>query len=101
MIIERNEFRIKFGKMKDALALWNEMMAEFKNNKEGIHVRILTDMTGPSYTLVLEMELRDLIHVGLKNYAWMTKSKIGELYQQFVPLCESSVRTLYKVEYEN
>ena len=101
MIIERNEFRIKFGKMKDALALWNEMMAEFKNNKEGIHVRILTDLTGPSYTLVLEMELRDFIHLGLKNYQWMAKSNVAALYQKFVPLCESSERMLYKVEYEN
>jgi hypothetical protein len=101
MMIERNEFRIKFGKMKEALALWEEMMAEFKNNKESIHVRILTDLTGPAYTLILELELRDFIHMGLKNYQWMTKSKVGELYQKFVPLCESSHRTLFKVEYEN
>jgi hypothetical protein len=101
MIIERNEFRIKFGKMKDALAIWEEMLAEFRNNKETVKVRVLTDLTGPAYTLVLELELRDFIHLGLKNYQWMTKSKVGELYQNFVPLCESSVRTLYKVEHEN
>jgi hypothetical protein len=101
MMIERNEFRIKFGKMKDALALWEEMMAEFKNNPDKVHVRILTDITGPAYTLILELELRDFIHLGLKNYQWMTKSKVGELYQKFVPLCESSHRTLYKVEFDN
>jgi len=100
MIIERNEFHIKFGKMKDALALWNEMLEEFKNNKENLHVRLMTDLTGPSYTLVVELELRDFIHLGLKNYQWLTKSKVADLYQQFVPLCESSVRTLYKIEYQ-
>lgn len=101
MMIERNEFRIKFGKMKEALELWNEMMAEFKNNPDKIRVRILTDLTGPAYTLIMELELRDFIHLGLKNYQWMTKSKVGELYQKFVPLCDSSHRTLYKVEYES
>lgn len=101
MIIERNEFRVKFGKMKEALALWNEILEEFKNNKENIHTRMLTDLTGTAYTLVIELELRDFIHLGLKNYHWMTKSKVGELYQKFVPLCESAIRTLYKVEYQN
>lgn len=101
MMIERNEFRVKFGKMKEALALWEEMMAEFKNNKDGIHVRILTDLTGPAYTLIVELELRDFIHLGLKNYQWLTKTKVADVYQKFVPLCESSERILYKVEYEN
>ncbi|MCD6013278.1 MAG: hypothetical protein K0Q79_3140 [Flavipsychrobacter sp.] len=100
MMIERNEFRIKFGKMKDALALWNEILTEFKNAPDKLHVRVLTDLTGPAYTLVLEIEIRDFIHLGFKNYQWMTKTKVGELYQKFVPLCESSVRTLYKVESE-
>ena len=100
MIIERNEFRIKFGKMKEALALWTEMTDEFKNNKDKLRVRILTDLTGPSYTLIVELEIRDFIHLGLKNYQWMTKSSIGELYQKFVPLCEGSLRTLYKIEHE-
>ena len=99
-MIERNEFRIKFGKMKEALALWTEMMEEFKNNKDNIRVKVLTDLTGPSYTLVVELEIRDFIHLGLKNYQWMTKSRVTELYQKFVPLCESSERTLYKVELE-
>jgi hypothetical protein len=76
------------------------MINEFKNNKDQLHVRILTDMTGPSYTLILELEIRDLIHLGLKNYQWMTKSSVTELYQKFVPLCESSERTLYKVEHQ-
>ena len=101
MMIERNEFRIKFGKMKDALALWEEIIAEFKSSKDSVHARILTDLTGPAYTLVVELELRDFIHLGLKNYQWMTKTRAAELYQKFVPLCESSLRTLYKVEYEH
>ncbi len=101
MMIERNEFRIKFGRMKEALALWKEMIAEMSKIKDGPKVRVMTDISGPSYTLVLEVQLRDFIHIGLKNYQWMSQEKVAELYQKFVPLCESSERTLYKIEQEN
>ena len=101
MMIERNEFRIKFGKMKDALALWKEMIGEMSKIKDGPKVRMLTDLTGPSYTLVLEVQLRDFIQIGFKNYQWASQEKVAELYQKFVPFCESSERTLYKIEQEN
>ncbi len=100
-MIERNEFRIKFGKMKDALSLWKEMIDEMSKIKDGPKVRIMTDITGPSYTLVVELQLRDFIHIGLKNYQWLSAEKVGELYQKFIPLCESSERTLYKIEQQN
>jgi len=100
MIIERNEFRIKFGKMKDVLRIWNAIFDEFKNVKDRPKMRILTDLSGPSYTLVLELELRDFIQIGFKNYQWMTKDSIAKMYQEFVPLCESSTRTFYNVENE-
>src|SRR3954468_12056097 len=100
MMVERNEFRIKFGKMKEALALWEQMMEEFKNHKDRPPIRVMTDITGPAYTLIVEMGLRDFIHIGLKNYQWMTQTKVAEMYQKFVPLCESSHRTLYKIEFE-
>jgi len=99
MMIERNEFRIRFGKMKEAKSIWTEIFGLMKADKD-VKVRLLTDITGPAYTLVLELELRDFIHIGLKNYKWMTNTRIAELYQQFVPICESSERTLYNIEYE-
>ncbi len=100
-MIERNEFRIRFGRMKEALALWKEITNEFKANKSDIEVRIMTDLTGPAYTLILELKLRDFAHMSAKNEQWGAMPKASELYQQFVPLCESSVRTLYKVEFDN
>src|SRR5438105_4802189 len=101
MMIERNEFRIKFGRMREAIALWKEMLEQFKGQKDVPNIRMSTDVTGPAYTLIMEMELRDFIHIGMKTYEWMSNAKVGELYQQFVPLCESSKRTLYKIEFEN
>jgi hypothetical protein len=101
MIVERNEFRVKFGMMKDALAIWKDVFDEMKNIKDAPRLRIMTDMTGPAYTLVVELEVRDFIQIGFKNYLWSTNSKAAELYRKFVPLCDSSERILYKIEIEN
>ena len=99
MMIERNEFRIKFGRMKEAKVIWLEIGQAMKHDKD-IKIRMLTDLTGPSYTLVVESQLRDFIHIGLNTYKWMINNRITELYQQFTELCESSERNLYHVEYE-
>ncbi|MDZ4822970.1 MAG: hypothetical protein SH856_05885 [Flavobacteriales bacterium] len=101
MILERNEFRIRFGKMKDALILWKQIFEEMKNSKDVPKMRLLTDLTGPAYTLVLELRLGSLLDFGFKNYLWMNNEKVTALYQELLPLCESSHRTLYKVELEN
>lgn len=98
MIIERMEFRLKFGKAKEAIEIWKKILEEFKKHKDAPRMRMLTDITGTSYTLVLELELRSLIDMGFKNYQWMTTENVAELYKQFVPLCDSSCCTLYNLE---
>ena len=100
MMIERNEFRIRFGKMKDAKAIWLEICQSLKSDKD-IKIRMMTDLTGPSYTLVVESELKDFIHIGLQQEKWKSNNHIAELYQQFIPICESSERVLYHLEYQN
>lgn len=100
MMIERNEFRIKFGKMKEAKAIWIEICKLFHQDTKDAKIRMMTDLTGPSYTLVVESELRDFIHIGLRTYQWMTNSRISAPYQQFIELCNSAERTLYHIEYQ-
>lgn len=106
MMIERNVFHIRFGRMKEAKTIWLEIVkamnsgTQDRKDKE-FRVRMMTDLTGPSYTLVVETELRDFLHIGFQTYQWMTNSKAVELYQQFIDLCNSSERTLYHLEYRN
>ncbi len=99
MFIERNEFRLKFGKAKDAIALWKEIMKLMKA-KDVKDFRVLTDLTGPSYTLVLESSLEDWKEMDTHRSQWAADPKFHELYQKFIPLCESSTKTFYKVEEE-
>ena len=57
MIIVRDVFRLKFGKAREAQALIEEskkLPVQFGTDGR----RVLTDLVGPSYTLVLETNPR-------------------------------------------
>ena len=58
MILVRNVFRLKFGKTKEAVALMKEGLAIQKRAGAPYTYRILTDLTGPFYTMVLELTCR-------------------------------------------
>ena len=55
MVIIRNVFRLKFGKAREAVALFKEGIAIQKRAGAGqeFSTRLLTDVTGPFYTVVL------------------------------------------------
>jgi hypothetical protein len=101
MIIERTEFRLKFGKAKEGIALWKELLEEAKKSDSGFpSLRMLSDLSGPSYTLILEMQLKSFTNINPKNYVWVTTPKFQELYQKFIPLCDSAHRTYLNIEME-
>ncbi len=100
MIIERNIFKLKFGKAKEAIAIWKEILALSKDVGTAPGIRLLTDLSGSAYTIILEMKLKNFSDINPKNYTWVTNPKFQELYQKFIPLCESGERTYYTVEFE-
>jgi hypothetical protein len=96
MIVARNTFQVKFGRMKEALALMKEgeaMMQAITRKPQ----RILTDVTGAFYTLVLELEydsLADFERVGaelMKSAGWK------EWYQRFGAVVDSGRREIFSV----
>ena len=62
MIIIRNVFQLKFGKAREAVALVKEGVAIQKRVGTGVDfaTRVLTDVTGPFYTLVWEISVPNL-----------------------------------------
>jgi hypothetical protein len=62
MIVIRNVFQLKFGKAREAVALLKEGLAIQKRALAGVEfsTRVLTDVTGPFYTLVLELTVPSL-----------------------------------------
>ena len=64
MVVIRNVFQLKFGKARDAVALVKDGLAIQNRlaSAAGLDVksRVLTDVTGPFYTLVLELTVPSL-----------------------------------------
>ncbi len=97
-IVERMEFQLRYGQAKEAIAIWKDVLANAKDHREAPPMRLLTDITGPSYTLVMEMHYRTLMEFGPKMQMWMSDDKLRALHARFTPLCERSSRTLYNME---
>jgi hypothetical protein len=99
MIVVRNVFQLKFGKAREAVALVKEGVAIQKRALSGAEfsTRVLTDVTGPFYTLVLETTVPNL--AAFESYApklfadkdWQAN------YQKVSGLVESGRREIYSV----
>lgn len=97
MIVVRDIFQLKFGKAKEAVQLWKEGLEAIK--KSGINPdRILVDLVGPSYTLVLESS-----YPSLTDYEQAHAKATGHYdewrrwYDKFVPFAESGRREIFTV----
>jgi hypothetical protein len=94
MILVREIFQIKFGRMKEAKEIWKEMMKIMPADNKP---RVLTDLTGPYYTLVLENTHKDLSHFEAELHREMSGSDFGTWYQKFIPLVDSGRREIFTI----
>ena len=60
MLVVRNVFRLRLGHAKPAVAAMKESLDMMKRAGIKSPVRMLTDLTGPAYTLVLENTYQNL-----------------------------------------
>jgi hypothetical protein len=96
MIVVRTVFRLKFGKMKEAKALMKDMNEA--NKKNGLtDFRLLTDVTGPSYTFVFESNHKSLSDFEQNLSKTMSSAEWQTQYAKFVPLVDSSYREIFTV----
>ena len=97
MIVIRNAFRLKFGKAREAVALVKEAAAIQKRLGMEFPVRILTDVTGPFYTVVLELTVPNLAAFETEAPRYMGDKDFQANYQKLVPLVESGSREIFTV----
>jgi hypothetical protein len=95
MIVVRNVFRLKFGKAKDALALWKEGRQIAERTGSGGSMRAMTDLVGPFYTLVMEDQFPSLSEMERDMQSEVAKEEWKSWYQKFVPLVESGYREVF------
>ena len=97
MILVRNVFRLKFGKAREAVALMKEGLAIQKRAGVEVSQRLLTDVTGPFYTLVLEMTLPNLSTLEQTAPRIMSDKEWQANYQQFSALVDSGHREVFTI----
>ena len=97
MIIVRNTFQLKFGKAREAVALMKEGIAIQKRAGVDVSQRLLADLTGTFYTIVLELTLPSLA-----AYETMMPKVMGDKdwqanYQKILPLVKTGSREIFSV----
>ena len=97
MIVIRNTFQLKFGKAKEAVALMKEGLAIQKKLGVDVSQRLMTDLTGPFYTVVLELTLPNLAAVEGTMSKVMGNAEWQANYQKVSALIESGERNIYSV----
>lgn len=97
MIVIRNVFRLKFGKSKEAVALMKEGVAIQKRAGVEMDQRILTDLVGPFYTLVLELKIPSLGALEGNMSKVMGNKEWQANYQKFAALVESGYREIFTI----
>jgi len=97
MIVIRNVFRLKFGKAREAVALFKEGIAIQKRVGSGLSfsTRLLTDVTGPFYTVVLELTVPNLATFEAEAPRFLGDKDWQANYQKTAPLVESGYREIF------
>lgn len=97
MIVVRNTFRLKFGAAREALAILKEGIAIQKRAGNDVSQRLLTDLTGQFYTVVLELTLPNLSALEASLPKVMADKEWQANYQKLTPLVESGQREIFTV----
>ena len=99
MVVVRNVFRLKFGKTREAVALIKEGLAIQQRVLAGVEfsTRLLTDVTGPFYTLVLELTVPNLAAFEANAPKLFADKDWQAHYQKLAPLVESGHREVFTV----
>ncbi len=96
MLVVRDIFYLKFGKAKEAKAAMKESI-EIIRKFSDIPARILTDLTGRSYRLIFEANVKNLAELEDNLKSAFSNKEWEAWYQKFVPLVESSEREILSV----
>lgn len=95
MYVIRDIFQLKFGHFKEAKALLSEAMTH-KLLPQDAQLRALSDFTGPSYRLIMELSFPTLAEYEKTLHSELNQDEWQHWYQQFKPHVDSSYREILK-----
>lgn len=98
MIVVRNVFKLKFGESKEAVSLWKQGLAIARDSQFSAGPpRILTDMVGQFYTLVMESTHESLGEYERAARNLMSSNDWQAWYAKVVPLLQGGYREVFRV----
>lgn len=95
MIIVRNIFQAKYGKGDELVSLFKEMAQRMGPQ---LRQRILTDQSGPFFTVVSELEVESLAAWEGRMQENFSDPRFASWFERMVPLVESGRREFFRVE---
>jgi hypothetical protein len=98
MFVERNVFHLKFGQARPAVAMWKAYLEKAHRENNNIHARLLTDLSGRGYSLILEQNFNTYAELEPGACPLVKRADWKAFYEEFIPLCESTERTLFKLQ---
>jgi hypothetical protein len=99
MIQIRDVLQVKFGKIDQAVELFTRLSApESQMIVLGNHFEVLTDITGPMYTLVNEFTVDTLAEFENKRQRQYAQAEFDKWFKQFQLFVEGGRREYFDVE---
>lgn len=98
MIVARQVFRAKYGRGNELVAHFQEFNTRMRESGDDVaSFRILTDISGPFFTVVTEVEFENLAAWEGRFSEAMARPWAGEWFGRMVPLVESGSREFYNL----
>ena len=94
MIVIRNTFQLQFGKAKEAKAIIQQIRSIEKAHSP---TRVMTDLTGPFFTLVLEFEEESLSAWEKRQQETLGQAALRPLFESLYALTLSGHREIFNL----
>ncbi len=99
MIQVRDTLQVKFGDIDQAVELFTQPASPvFPFSEPNYHLNVLTDISGPMYTLINEFVVPDLAEFEKVRNESYTKPGFDEWFRQFQLFVQGGQREYYTVE---
>lgn len=97
MLLVRQVFQAKYGRGDELVALFKESQDRMPEGFRQGSARLLTDASGPFFTIVTEYEVESFAAWEQLFQGFMSDSDAGEWFARMVPLVESGSREFYNI----
>jgi hypothetical protein len=97
MLIVRQTFQAKYGRGDELVALFKEFNKRMQEDGYSARFRILTDASGPFFTVISEVEAESFTDWEKQFSETMGSSWMSDWFGRMVPLVESGRRDFYNL----